>query len=255
MNESTRSPADFAALHRPHDPLLLPNVWDVETARRLVAAGFQALGTTSLGVAAAAGLPDATGAAGARTIELTARLQALGRPVTADIEAGSADLAEAVARAGAAGVNIEDSMRPTGDFADLIRSVKRRVPNLFVNARTDTHWQRRGDLAETLSRVRTYARAGADGVFVPGLTRPEEIAVVVAAVDVPVNVLFSPGRHTVADLAALGVRRVSMGSLLFRAATAAAVDIALAVREGRPISSDLPAYGEIGPQAAGPAPA
>ncbi len=83
--------------------------------------------------------------------------------------------------------------------------------------------QRPGDLAETLRRVRLHADAGADGVFVPGLSEPADIAAVVAAVDVPVNVLFVPGRHTVAALTDLGVARISTGSLLFRAALAASV--------------------------------
>jgi len=95
---------DFAALHRAGDPLILPNVWDVASARCLVEAGFPALGTTSLGAAAAAG---------------------------------------------AAGVNIEDAMGSAEVHAALIRSVKRELPQLFVNARTDTYWQRAGDLAET----------------------------------------------------------------------------------------------------------
>ena len=84
-----------------------------------------------------------------------------------DIETGSAGAAVAVAAAGAVGVNIEDAMGSAAAHAALIRSVKREVPHLFVNARTDTHWQRRGDLTETLRRIRHYADAGADAVFVP----------------------------------------------------------------------------------------
>lgn len=235
----------FAALHRSGAPLVLPNVWDVATARRLVGAGFPALGTTSLGVAAADGLPDGAGATGDRTLSLVRRLAGLPVHVTADIETGSVDSAVAMAAAGAAGVNMEDAMGPAEEHAALIRSVKRAVPLLFVNARTDTHWQRAGDLAETVHRVRRYADAGADGVFVPGLTEPADIAAVVAAVDVGVNVLFVPGRHTVAALADLGVRRVSTGSLLFRAALAAAVDTAVAVRDGHDVRAGLPTYTQV----------
>lgn len=97
----------------------------------------------------------------------------------------------------------------------------------------------------TLRRVRLYADAGADGVFVPGLVEPADIAAVVAAVNVPLNVLFLPGQHTVASLTDLGVRRVSTGSLLFRAALAASVDTALAVRDGLVVRTDLPSYAEI----------
>lgn len=235
----------FAALHRTGDPLILPNVWDVASARYLVQAGFSALGTTSLGVAAANGLSDGAGATDAETLRLTHSLAQLPVHLTVDIETGSLATAVAVAEAGAAGVNVEDAMGPAPTHAALIRSVKREVPQLFVNARTDTYWQRRGDLAETLRRVRLYADAGADGVFVPGLVEPADIAAVVAAVNVPLNVLFLPGQHTVASLTDLGVRRVSTGSLLFRAALAASVDTALAVRDGLVVRTDLPSYAEI----------
>jgi len=93
--------------------------------------------------------------------------------------------------------------------------------------------------------VRRYADAGADGVFVPGLAEPAHIAAVVAAVDIPVNILFLPGRHTVSGLTQLGVRRVSTGSLLFRAAMAACADTALAVRDDRVIRPDLPSYAQV----------
>ncbi|MFK3984282.1 isocitrate lyase/phosphoenolpyruvate mutase family protein [Micromonospora sp. NPDC050397] len=238
----------FAALHRAGDPLILPNVWDVASARRLVEAGFPALGTTSLGVAAANGLPDGVGATGADTLRLARSLATLPVHLTVDLETGSVDDAAAVAACGAAGVNLEDAMRPAEVHAALIRSVKRRVPRLFVNARTDTYWQRPGDLPETLRRVRLYAEAGADGVFVPGLAQPADIAAVVAAVDVPVNILFLPGLHTATALASLGVRRISTGSLLFRATLAASVETARAVRDGGPVRVDLPSYGEVNPE-------
>ena len=235
----------FAGLHRAGDPLVLPNVWDVAGARFLVRAGFPALGTTSLGVAAANGLPDAAGAAAAETLALTRRLTELPVYVSVDIETGSVAAAVAVAAAGAVGVNVEDAMGSAEEHAALVGSMKREAPGLFVNARTDTHWQCRGDLAETLRRVRLYADAGADGVFVPGLADPADIAAVVAAVDVPVNILFLPGRHTVAALTDLGVRRISMGSLLFRAALAATVETARAVRADRPVPPDLPSYADV----------
>ncbi|MFD6755363.1 isocitrate lyase/PEP mutase family protein [Micromonospora gifhornensis] len=235
----------FAALHRAGDPLVLPNVWDVASARLLVEAGFPALGTTSLGVAATNGLPDGVGATEAESLALIRRLAALPVQLTADIETGSVAAAVAVAEAGAVGVNVEDALRPAAEHATLIRSVKREVPELFVNARTDTHWQRPGDLAEAISRVRRYADAGADGVFVPGLSEPADIAAVVAAVEVPVNILFLPDRHTVAALAELGVRRISTGSLLFRAALAAIVETATAVRDGHPIRPNLPPYAQV----------
>jgi 2-methylisocitrate lyase-like PEP mutase family enzyme len=145
-------------------------------------------GTTSLGVAAANGLPDGAGATDAETLRLMYRLAQLPVHLTVDIETGSVATAVAVAAAGAAGVNLEDALRPAEVHAALIRSVKREVPGLFVNARTDTHWLRSGNLGEAMRRVRQYA--GADGVFVPGLAEPADIAEIATTVDIPVNILF-----------------------------------------------------------------
>jgi 2-methylisocitrate lyase-like PEP mutase family enzyme len=237
--------SSFADLHRSGDPLILPNVWDVASARHLIEAGFGALGTTSLGVAATSGLPDGVGATDAEALQLTRRLVGLGVHLSVDIETGSVGTAVAMAEAGAAGINIEDAMGPADIHAALISAVKHEAPQLFINARTDTYWQRPGDLSETLRRVKEYEEAGADGVFVPGLAEPADIEAVVAAVEVPLNVLFLPGRHTVASLADLGVRRISMGSLLFRAALAAVVDTAVAVRDGLPVRADLPSYSQV----------
>ncbi|MEV4517786.1 isocitrate lyase/phosphoenolpyruvate mutase family protein [Dactylosporangium sp. NPDC049525] len=236
----------FRSLHRAGDPLVLPNAWDVASARMLAGAGFPAIGTTSLGVAAANGLPDGEGATDADALRLVERLAGLPCHVSVDIERGSVGVAVAVAAAGAAGINVEDAMGPVEHQVRLIRAVKREVPGLFVNARTDTHWQRAGELGETLRRVRAYADAGADGVFVPGLREPADIDAVVRAVDLPLNVLHDPCGPTVAELTALGVRRVSTGSLLFRVALAAAVDAARAVRDGSPVrTAGLPSYAEI----------
>ncbi|MEV4138773.1 isocitrate lyase/phosphoenolpyruvate mutase family protein [Dactylosporangium sp. NPDC049742] len=238
--------SDFRSLHRSGAPLVLPNAWDVASARMLVRAGFVAVGTTSLGVAAANGVPDGEGATDADALRLVRRITGLPCHVTVDIERGSVGMAVAVAAAGAAGVNVEDAMGPVGTQVRLIRAVKREVPELFVNARTDTHWQRAGDLGEAVRRVRAYADAGADGVFVPGLREPGDIDAVVRAVDVPVNVLHDPCGPTLAELTALGVRRVSTGSLLFRAALAAAVEAARAVRDGTPVrTAGLPTYADM----------
>ncbi|GAA4245779.1 isocitrate lyase/PEP mutase family protein [Dactylosporangium darangshiense] len=235
----------FAALHRAGNPLLLPNVWDVAGARALAEAGFAAVGTTSLGVAASHGLPDGEGAAVDETLRLVSRLAALPVHVTADLERGSVEAAVAAAAAGAAGVNIEDGLGDAAAHARLVRDVKREVPELFVNARTDTHWLRRGDPDEALRRCRLYRDAGADGVFVPGMTAPREIAMVVEALEVPVNVLYSPDGPRVGELAALGVGRVSLGSLLFRAALAAAVATAAAVRRDEDVPGGLPSYQDV----------
>jgi 2-methylisocitrate lyase-like PEP mutase family enzyme len=235
----------FAALHRRGEPLLLPNVWDVAGARALAGAGFAALGTTSLGVAAGHGLPDGEGATAGATVRLVKSLQSLRVYVTADLEGGTVDAAVAAAAAGAAGVNVEDGFGDAEAHARLVRDIKREAPGLFVNARTDTHWLRDGEPGEALRRCRLYQDAGADGVFVPGLTAAGGIAALVDALEVPLNVLFATDGPPVAELAALGVARVSLGSLLFRAALAATVETAAAVRRGAPIRADLPSYQDV----------
>ncbi|MER5780521.1 isocitrate lyase/phosphoenolpyruvate mutase family protein [Streptomyces mobaraensis] len=259
-----RPQTPFARLHHRTTPLLLPNAWDHASAAALAAEGFPAVGTTSLGVAAAAGLPDGAAATAGETLALARRLGRGPFLLSVDAEGGFSDDPDEVARlarelhaAGAAGINLEDG-RPDGTLApaDLhaakITAVKAAVPGLFVNARTDTHWLgvRR---EETAARLALYEQAGADGVFVPGLTDPEGIAALVAGLLVPLNVLHMPDGPTLAELAALGVRRVSLGSLPYRTALAAAVSVATAVRDGRPTDHRLPAasYAEV--QALAPA--
>jgi 2-methylisocitrate lyase-like PEP mutase family enzyme len=130
----------------------------------------------------------------------------------------------------------------------LIRAVKDRVPELFVNARTDTHWlagDRAPDLAETLTRVRGFAMAGADGVFVPGLADDAGIRAVVESVDLPVNLLYLPGRLDSRRAGALGVGRISTGSLLFRTALTAAVDAITAIRAGEQVAGDPAGYQDV----------
>lgn len=272
-NSATRRA--FHALHRaPDGPLLLPNAWDVASAVALADAGYAAVGTTSLGVAASQGYPDGRGLAGVREATLALARRLGGRlpcPYTVDIEGGYGDdgghgdegggdhaagratgratdraaervaaLAAELASAGAAGINLEDGLpgggglQPPSHQAELIAAVKERVPDLFLNARIDTHWlvDTPPPLSATLARAEVYLEAGADGVFVPGVVADEEIAALVAAVPAPVNILFAPGRHTVGRLAELGVRRISTGSLLFRTALGAALAVAESVRMG-----------------------
>ncbi|MFD1830711.1 isocitrate lyase/phosphoenolpyruvate mutase family protein [Streptomyces desertarenae] len=244
--EGAARPADlrerFRALHRPGEPFVLPNAWDCASAAALVAAGFPALGTTSLGVACAAGLPDA-GAAREETLRPARSLARLPVPVTVDVEAGSGGGPQEVARlaarldaAGVAGINIEDR-RPDGTLADpaaqgeLIRAVKDAAPHLFVNARTDTHWLP-GHREQTGRRLAAYVAAGADGLFVPGLVEEGAIRSVAVEFPRPLTVLHLPGRTVPERLAELGVARISTGSLLFRAAVDRAVEVALAAARG-----------------------
>ncbi len=244
---------DFRRLH--DDFLLLPNALDVASASALVREGFPAVGTTSLGVASAAGLADGAGAARAETLSLARRLVRLPVPVTVDVEGGFSEdpgevreLGRELAHLGVAGVNIEDglasgALRPVADQIRLVSAIAES--GVFVNARTDTYWLD-VDRPTTVDRLRAYVDAGAEGVFVPGLADDRDIAAVVAAVPVPVNVLYLPGRTDLRAVAALGVRRVSTGSLLFRASLGAAVDTVRAVRRGSvPPTAEIPTYQQV----------
>lgn len=241
--------SSFHRLHHADTPLLLPNAWDFASAAALVEAGFEAIGTTSLGIAAANGLPDATGATRRETLNLARALVALPVPISVDGEAGFGDpagLAEELAEIGSAGVNLEDGRGAQLADADtqalVISSFKQAAPHLFVNARIDTHWLN-VDHGSTISRALQYLDAGADGIFVPGLTDPSEIAKVAAAVPAPLNVLAQP-QLSACRLAELGVRRISTGSLLFRNALRATVEAACAVRDGEPVSTE-PSYDSV----------
>src|SRR5262249_25487100 len=147
----------FADLHVPGDPLVLPNAWDHASAAMFAAAGFPAVGTTSLGVAAALGLPDGAAETADATVELVQRLPAPPGPTTADIENGystdPAEVADYVARLmPVAGVNLEDQLGDPAVHAAVIAA----VDGVFVNARVDTYWLGRPDLTETLHRAEAY---------------------------------------------------------------------------------------------------
>ncbi|MEW2166248.1 isocitrate lyase/phosphoenolpyruvate mutase family protein [Streptomyces sp. NPDC007084] len=250
--ENPAGAADFAALHHADVPLLLPNAWDHASALALAGEGFEAVGTTSLGVAAAAGLPDGAAATRDLTVQLARRLGGGRFLLSVDAEDGFggdpddvAALARELADAGAVGVNIEDGLGPAPSHAAKIAAVKAAVPHLFVNARTDTYWLGDGDHADTCRRLDAYLQAGADGVFVPGLSDPDRISDLVTTFDAPLNILYSPLGPPVAQLGDLGVRRISLGSLLYRRALGAAVDTALAIRAGRATEGTVPSYADV----------
>ncbi|GAA2980176.1 isocitrate lyase/PEP mutase family protein [Streptomyces fulvorobeus] len=228
----------FRSLHTSTAPLALANAWDVASARVIEAAGAPAIATTSAGVAWSLGSPDGDLLARDRALELIARIVgAVAVPVTADIEGGyatdAAGVAETVAgvlAAGAVGVNIEDGTRPPAELATRLAAARqtadRAGADLFLNARIDTFLFGLGDpdtrLKETLARAHLYVDAGADGIFVPGVTDPATITALVRDVSVPLNVMAGPGAPSVAELGALGVARVSLGSGVAQAAYAVA---------------------------------
>jgi len=224
----------FRGLHRPGEPVVLPNVWDAASARIVAAAGFPALATTSAGVAYAAGYADGERIPRDRMLEAVARICACVRvPVTADMEAGHGRSPDEVRRtalavldAGAVGLNIEDSEQDEAVLvnaslqADKIRAIReagaeRGIP-IVINARTDVYFSpaARGLdlLEETARRASAYRAAGADSIFVPGIRDAETIRAVVERLGCPVNVLAGAGTPPLPELARLGVARVSLGS-------------------------------------------
>jgi 2-methylisocitrate lyase-like PEP mutase family enzyme len=231
MTFSIAQRAKASLLHSLHERVLvLPNAWDALSARLAEDAGATAVATTSAGVAWSLGVADGGRLGRTRAIDVVRRVvAAVEVPVTADIEdgyaddpAGVAETVEGVLAAGAVGVNIEDAGREVEEQAGRVAAARRaadalEVP-LFVNARVDTYLFGGGDLADTLARAAAYLDAGADGVFVPGVTDPALIAVLVEKIPAPLNVLTGPGGPTVAELAALGVARVSTGSAVAEAA-------------------------------------
>ncbi|MDO0910705.1 isocitrate lyase/phosphoenolpyruvate mutase family protein [Streptomyces sp. DT2A-34] len=246
----------FADLHRGDEPLLLPNAWDHASATALAAQGFRAIGTTSLGVAAAAGLADGASATRDETLRLALALGSQPYLLSVDAEDGYsedpdevAEFARELACVGAVGINLEDRLGSVALHAAKIAAVKSAAPDLFVNARTDTCWlgdgDGDGDGEETTARADAYQRAGADGVFVPGLTDPADIAALVERLHAPLNILYTPTGPTVPHLADLGVRRVSLGSLLYRRALGAALEAAAEIRAGRAPHGATPSYDEV----------
>jgi 2-methylisocitrate lyase-like PEP mutase family enzyme len=232
----------FRDLHYADEPLLLPNAWDVASALAFHDAGYPVIGTTSFGVAATAGHPDGGRTSKEPTASLVRRLRNLPVYLSADIEDGYYDdpemVAEYVAGLGVAGINIEDStdeqlISPQAHAAK-VAAIKKLSPQVFINARVDTYWlDQDANIEATLNRAAAYVEAGADGIFIPGASDPSDLRQLTANIPLPVNALAVPGRP-LAELADLGVRRVSTGSLPYRAAIDAAVRAAQNVRDGVP---------------------
>jgi 2-methylisocitrate lyase-like PEP mutase family enzyme len=239
--EQSKKAEAFRGMHTQAEVLVLPNIWDLASARIVEDAGFSALATTSAGIAFAEGFPDGQRIPAEQMLARIAKIAAsVNVPVTADVEAGygtkpddAVRTARAVIDAGAVGMNFEDA---TGDPAhplfdlplqvERIRAIRETsqkvgVP-LVLNARTDVYLLQVGEPAkrydEAVRRLSAYRDAGADCVFLPGVRDPETIRRVVADLRCPLNILAGPGSPTIPDLAALGVRRISLGSGPMRAA-------------------------------------
>jgi 2-methylisocitrate lyase-like PEP mutase family enzyme len=263
--------AQLKKLHGGGKILVLPNAWDVVSARIVEEIGFPAVATTSAGVAASLGYPDGQRVSRREMLDVVARVaRAVQVPVTADLEAGYGTSPEdmaATARdliaAGGVGLNLEDV---TGEDestqveirlqTEKIRALREAsasagVP-LVINARTDIYLLPIGPaetrFERTVERLRAYAKAGADCLFVPAVKDAETIAKLVKAVEAPLNVLLLPGAPNIAALEKLGVARASIGSGLMRAALGTARRIARAMferRDDESMFSDAVPYAEV----------
>ncbi len=242
MSEQAEKAKRFLALHRDERPLLMPNPWDAGSAKLLVSLGFKALATTSSGFAATLGRLDYAVKREEALGHAATIVEAVEVPVSADLENGFADdpagVADTVAGALAAGLtgcSVEDF---TGDGDDPIyelahaaervraaaETAHRGAVQLVLTARAENYLRGRLDLDDTIARLQAYQEAGADILYAPGLTSAEDIRSVVESVERPVNVLALATAPTVAELAAIGVSRVSVGGAFAFAALGAVVE-------------------------------
>src|SRR5215472_1599645 len=239
----------FLELHRPGDPLLLPNPWDQGSAKLLAAMGFQALATTSSGFASTLGRLDGSVSREEALGHAAAIVTATELPVSADLENGFGDDPDGVGRTislaaqtGLAGCSVEDFTgdddRPVYDIALTAERVAAAVAaahagpaRLVLTARAENYLHGRQDLADTITRLQAYQAAGADVLYAPGLTSLADIRQVVTAVDRPVNVLAMSGAPPVSELAEAGVSRVSVGGAFAFAALGALAAAATELRD------------------------
>ena len=225
---TTEVRARFRELHRRDELFLLPNPWDIGSARVLVSLGYQAMATTSSGFAWSLGLDDQQTTRDQLIAHVAALTAAIDVPLNADSErlyaddpTGIAETVHLLAEAGAAGLSIEDydparaAIDPLDVAAERVaaaaEAAHRGADPLVLTARAENHLYGVDDLDDTIARLVAYRDAGADCVYAPGLSDLGQIERVVAAVGIPLNVLLRPGGPTVASLASVGVRRVSTG--------------------------------------------
>ena len=227
--------AQFRALHEGDQLFVMPNPWDIGSARLLASCGFDALATTSEGFAWSLGKPDQTVSRDELVAHVSSLARATSLPLNVDSErcypndpGGVAETVALLADAGAAGFSIEDYDPATGGMDDIgmaaervamaAEAAHRLSEPMVLTARAENHVRGVDELDDTIARLIAYRDAGADAVYAPGLRHLEQIAAVVEAVGVPVNVLALPSGPAIPELASVGVRRVSTGSWLAAAA-------------------------------------
>lgn len=249
MTDHAAAAEAFRDRHHADRILRLPNVWDAASAVVVERAGAPAIATSSIGIAAAHGLASGRSLTRDDMLAAVARIaSAVERPVSADLEHGYGDTPDAVAatitgaiEAGAVGVNLEDGargdgppLRATGDHAAIVEAARDAAADegvpVVVNARTDVFWLDVGDDADRVSaaveRGNAYLDAGADCVFVPGVTDADRIAALVRGLDGPLNVLGGHGAPPIPELEDVGVARVTVGAGPMRAALNRLDDVA-----------------------------
>jgi 2-methylisocitrate lyase-like PEP mutase family enzyme len=245
-----REKADrFLASHRRGQPLLMPNPWDIGSARLLASLGFTALATTSSGFAATLGRPDGGVSRDEAIAHGAAIAAAVDIPVSADLENcfaddpdGVADTVRLAVGAGLAGCSVEDyAKRAEAPIYDRGLAVERVAAaaqaahsgpvHLVLTARAENYLHGRADLADTIARLQAYQEAGADVLFAPGIRATDDLRQLIASVDRPVNVLPGADTPPVAELAAIGVARISVGGAFAFAALDALIRAARELRE------------------------
>lgn len=226
---------NFKELHQQQVPLLLANVWDVESAKTAEKLNFQAIGTSSSAISSTLGYDDGEGMSFAELKTIVSKItQHVSIPLSVDLEAGYhqspeiiADYIKQLVQLGVVGINLEDSivekdrtLSPANSFAKKITSIldflQKDSIKVFLNIRTDTYLLASPNpLESTLQRIQLYEKAGADGIFVPCLINENEIKTITNSTKLPINVMCMPNLPDFAQLAQLGVKRISMGNFLF----------------------------------------
>jgi 2-methylisocitrate lyase-like PEP mutase family enzyme len=220
-------------MHFSKDILFLGNAWDLLSALMLEKAGFKAIGTTSWGIANSLGFGDGEMIDFDRHLGIIKTIaDNVEIPVSADIEAGYGEDIQTIvdnvlktADAGVAGINIEDSfkkqkgLKEISKHCDLLSNIRAALENngyrnFYINARTDTYFQRQNPLLETIERAKAYVESGASGIFIPGLIEEDEINEITMNISAPLNVLSLPRLTNCNKLRELGVRRFSFGNAL-----------------------------------------
>ncbi len=223
----------FAQLHQ--SQLLLPNVWDAASAALFQQKGAAALATTSAALAWSLGYADGGALPTTELLAAVGRIMRVARvPVSIDLEDGYSDEPSEVAALvlklqalGVVGINLEDGAGTTAALVSKIEAIRAALAGreLFINARCDVYLRNlaANPVAETVLRAQQYAKAGADGIFIPGLTQIEEVSVIAQACSLPLNLMLLPGMPATNALYAAGARRFSLGPAPFQVAYGSAL--------------------------------